>query len=100
MTENKDAFFERSKAVIELCNQQLAQARDIEVAASAAYGAARFSLWSMGRTTLTRREFEARKAEAIASFTKGFGEMLEEQYQDLLDNYDTYFPQKPGVVTR
>ena len=39
MAEAKDAFFERSTAVVELCNSQLLNARDIEIAASAAHGA-------------------------------------------------------------
>ena len=97
----QDAFFERSKAVVDLLNDQKnVGVREIEVAASAAHGAARYSTWAFANTTLTVRELEARKAQAIEQFTNGYREMLEEHFADYIANYSTYYPGTPGAFTR
>ena len=54
----------------------------------------------MALSSLTARELEARKAQAIEAFTNGFREMLEEHFQDYSENFDTYFKPKAGTFSR
>ncbi len=93
-------FYTRSKAIINLCNEQLSAAKDDRIAASAAFAAARFSVWSTANRTVTKEELVRVKQQAIETFVKGFEQMLEYHFHDYVENFDTYYPPKFGTFTR
>ncbi len=93
-------FYTRSKAVIDLCNSQISNASDERVAASAAYAAARYSVWATANKALTPKELEGVRQKAIETFTAGYRQMLEYHFDDYVKNYDTYYAAVPRTVTR
>ncbi len=94
-------FDRRVEANIQLYNAQMAgEPQANMVAASAAFAAARFGVWVTANMTMTQPEFVAMRKDTVAAMTEGFRQMLEQHYDEVAQNYDTYLPPKPGVATR
>ena len=94
-------FDRRVEAIIQLCNAQMAgEPQTNMVATSAAFAAARFAVWVTANMTMTEAEFQAMRKDTVANMTEGFRQMLEQHYDEVAQNYDTYLNHQPGVVTR
>ncbi len=93
-------FYTRSTAVIDLCNSQLTNVPEDRVAASAAYAAARFSVWATANKALTSKELEGVRQQALDTFTAGYRQMLEYHFDDYVKNYNTYYAAVPRTVIR
>ncbi len=101
MSQSDPKFDRRVESIIQLCNAQLAgEPQANMVAASAAFAAARFGVWVTANMTQTAPEFAAMRQEAVARMTEGFRQMLEQHYDEVVQNYDGYLSATPGVVTR
>ena len=101
MSDSDPTFNARVDALIDLCNAQTAkQPTPILVATSAAFATARFAVWATASKTLTVAELQERRQGSIQAYTEGFRQMLEQHYDEMIDNYDRYLNRQPGAVTR
>ena len=101
MSQPDPKFDRRVESIIQLCNAQLAgEPQANMVAASAAFAAARFGVWVTANMSMTAPEFLAMRKDTVAAMTEGFRQMLEQHYDEVAQNYDSYLNQPAGVVTR
>jgi len=70
------------------------------VATSTAFASARLAIWATALNTHTAAELEERRAHAMDRFLTGYRAMLEDHFNEFVQNYDSYRPAKPGVITR
>ncbi|MFT4076538.1 MAG: DUF3144 domain-containing protein [Asticcacaulis sp.] len=97
---NDPEFKNRSNAVIDFFNEQMQKSGlpPHFTAASGAYAAARFAVWAAARNTVSVDELKTRRQHVIDTFAEGHRQMLEEHFDEYVNNYDQYFQQKPGVI--
>lgn len=88
MTEKE--FFERADEHINLSNEQMDKATGGEVSASMMYSLARFNAWISARGFDNSKEMQARKAETVKYFVTEYKQMLEENMDDYISQYDDY----------
>jgi len=101
MTEfNDTSFDERVAANVNLFNEQRNSVPPHNVAASAAFAAARYTVWATAAQMASGSDLAARRQEALDTFANGYRQMLEEHLDDFIANYNTYFQPQPGVITR
>ena len=101
MSDSDPSFSARVDEVIELCNAQAAkQQTPILVATSAAFGAARYAVWTTASKTMSVAELKERRQGSIQAYSEGFRQMLEQHYDEMIENYDSYLNRVPGAVTR
>ena len=95
MQEVDDEFYERADAHINLANDQITgEIGRGKVSASFMYGMARFSTFVFASNCDTKEEFESEKEGGIDYFVDQYRKMLEEHYDDYLENYDKYMGSK------
>ena len=91
MQEVDDEFYERADAHINLSNDQISEAVGKgKVSASFMYSLSRFNAWVSACGWNTSREMEESKEEAIEYFVTEFRKMLNENFNDYIDNFDKY----------
>lgn len=89
-TRPDDAFYERADAHIHLSNAQLADTPDGKVSASMMYATARFNAWLTARGHDSAASMAETRDQAIDYFLKSYRSMLEEHFDDYVENFDTY----------
>ncbi len=99
---NDPEFFNRYSESLNLFNKQMQDSGlpGHNIAASAAYAAARYAIWATANTTISPGDLETRRQHAIDTFTQGYRDMLEEHFNDFVANYNSYYQHKPGAITR
>jgi hypothetical protein len=87
-------FFDRADEYIRLANQQCREIDPSKVSASFMYGLARFHTWLTAASYGSKEELKARRVETMTYFMQQYKAMLEENWQDYVDNFDQYIPKK------
>ena len=91
MVTDADAeLFNRADAVIHLANSQLEGIGRGKVSASCMYASARFSSWLSATGFSSAEEMQNAKEETLDYFTTQYRAMLDENYQDYVDNFAKY----------
>lgn len=90
MAEIDDKFFDRANEHINLSNQQLSAASIGKVSASMMYSVARFNSWLNARGFNNSEEMEKAKEETIKYFVSEYENMLKENLNDYIENFDKY----------
>lgn len=85
-----DKFFDRADAHIRLSNEQLADITRGKASASMMYGTARFNAWVTACGFDTGQEMAAKKQETVDYFVKQYRLMLEENFDDYVENFSKY----------
>ncbi len=86
----QEAFWLRTDDVIALANQQSEQASSEEVSGSLLYASARFNAFLIAATAGNQASLEANKEAAIEYFTEQYRQLLTENLDDYLENFDDY----------
>ena len=91
MSGNDDTFYDRADAHIELSNGQISdEVSRSRVSASMMYANARFSAWLSATWASSKEDMEERRSESVAYFVDQFQKMLEENYDDYVENFSSY----------
>ena len=86
-----DRFYDRADEHIELSNQQInATETRGKVSASMMYANARFSAWICASGFSSQKDMAAAREERIAFFCEQYRKMLNEHYDDYVENFDDY----------
>ncbi|PHV12313.1 DUF3144 domain-containing protein [Chitinimonas sp. BJB300] len=88
--DSDDKFYDRADAYIQLANTQFEDAELAEVSASFMYAFARYTAWLSSQEFSSGKDMQAAKAKTMAFFTKQFQAMLEENFDDYIENFETY----------
>ncbi len=91
------AFFARADAHITLSNDQLAGVDRGAVNASMMFALARFNAWTAACDFVTRAPMAERRDQTIDYFVGQFRIMLEEHYDDYVENFDRYMTRPDGT---
>lgn len=91
-TDDQIDFFKRADDIIAVANEQLKTQRSDRVAASTAFGAARFAVWAVCTTATQQSEIAQRRELFLESFITGYRQMLIDNFNDHEKNFDTYHP--------
>ncbi len=83
-------FFKRADEHIHLSNDQMKDLRPGEVSASMMYATARFNAWLSARGFESAADMSASKQEAVDYFVAEFKQMLEENLEDYIKNFDEF----------
>ncbi len=86
----QEAFWLRTDEVITLANQQSEQASSEEVSGSLLYASARFNAFLIAASAGNKASLEANKEDAIEYFTEQYRQLLTENLDDYLENFDDY----------
>ncbi len=87
-TDNE--FRSRADAFIRLANEQRHDAANDKVNASLLYAATRFNAFVVASAAQNADEMREDKEEAVRYFTQKFSEMLVENIDDYIGNYQDY----------
>ena len=91
MQEVDDKFYDRADAHIDLANRQITdQIGRGKVSASLMYAVARFNAWVSACGWSNGKEMAEAKQETIDYFVEQYREMLEENLDDYIDNFERY----------
>lgn len=90
MTDVDDRFFDRADAHIRLSNEQLQETGSGKVSASMMYATARFNAWLTACGFEDAESMRALRAENIDYFVAEYRKMLEENFDDYINNLDRY----------
>lgn len=91
MQEVDDKFYARADAHIYLSNDQISETVSRgKVSASFMYGVARFNAYITATSWSSQEEMLAAKDEAIEYFVNEYRKMLEENFDDYIDNFNSY----------
>ena len=88
--EVNDAFWARTDAVIQLANTQCEAVEADDVNASLLYAAARFSSFLIAAQAEDRDALQQGRDDALDYFTSQFRQLLAENIDDYLENFDEY----------
>jgi hypothetical protein len=88
-------FFDRADAHIRLANEQSKKDDPAVVSASFMYGLARFHAWLTAASYKSKEEMQQRKVETMTYFMQQYKAMLEENWTDYIDNFDSYIKKRP-----
>jgi len=89
-TEKDKEFYEIADAFIAVANSNTGKVDQGKVSATFLYGAARFNTFLVAAASGSADELASRKKEAIKYFMAEYEKMLEEHFEDYIENYDTY----------
>jgi hypothetical protein len=87
-------FYNRADAHINLSNDQLSDCSMSKVNASMMFSVTRFSSWISAYGFKTQEEFRNSKAETLNQLVQDYKEMLEENLDDYIENFDKYMGKK------
>ena len=85
-----DKFYERADAHIHLSNEQIADVGRGKTSASMMYAAARFNAWVSACRFSRTDELAAAREEEIEFFVDQYRGMLEENFDDYVENFSKY----------
>ncbi len=85
-----DKFFERADAHISLSNEQVKESTRGKVSASMMYATSRFNAWVGASNCDSAEELAAARDEALEYFVKQYREMLQENLDMYIQNFDEY----------
>ena len=91
MQDVDDEFYNRADAHINLSNEQVS--KDVgrgKVSASFMFGMARFNAYVSAISCDNKDEMISDKDEAIEYFVSQYSKMLEENYDDYIENFEKY----------
>jgi len=88
--DTDDKFFERADAYISLANQQVAESTRGQVSASMMYATSRFNAWVGACNCESAEELSRVRDEAIEYFVTQYREMLTENLDQYIQNFDAY----------
>lgn len=88
--DSEEMFFSRADAHIFLSNDQLENMHKEGVAASMLYASARFTAWLMAGSFANGDLMKESKAGAVEFFTERFRDMLGQNIDDYIANFDHY----------
>lgn len=88
-------FFKRADAHIQIANQHIDQVGDSQICNdSFLYGAARFNAWISAAGLRDVEEMKMKRQEIINYFVEQYTDMLSENLDDYIANYDLYLSHK------
>lgn len=91
MQDVDDKFYDRADAHIDLANSQITeQIGRGKVSASLMYAVARFNAWVSACGWSNGKEMAAAKKETVDYYVEQYREMLEENLEDYIDNFERY----------
>ena len=86
-----DAFWQRADEVINLANEQCEKAESSdEVIASLLYASARFNAFLIPATAQSAADIQSGKDDAVAYFTEQYRQLLQDNLDDYIENFDEY----------
>lgn len=88
--DTDDKFLEHADAYISLANEQIKDSTRGKVSASMMYATSRFNAWVGACGCQTAEELAAARDEAIEYFVQRYREMLEENLDAYIQNFDSY----------
>lgn len=83
-------FIARADAHINLANSHLPNREPGRVTASFMYGSSRFNAWISATGFSSAQEMQAQRDETLDYFVTQYREMLEENLDDYIENFDKY----------
>ena len=92
-----DKFYERADAHTHLSNEQLGEIDRVRASSSMMYATARFNAWVSARGFGTKEEMAASREETIDYFLSEYRLMLEENFEDYVENFAKYMFDAEGV---
>jgi len=90
MSEVDDNFFDRADEHINLSNKQLSKVSRGKVSASMMYSVARYNSWVSACGFNNAEEMKEAKEETIKYFMTEFENMLKENLDDYIENFEKY----------
>lgn len=87
--QNED-FWQRTDAVIQLANDQSEQTDSEDVNASLLYATARFNAFLIAAKATNAKALADNKEGAIEYFTAQYRQLLQENLDDYIENFDEY----------
>ena len=94
MTDEQQQLYRRADAIIALANSQLDERKPGRISASTLFAAARLNAWVCSLEFPNSEEMKAKKTEKIDFFVQQYRAMLEENYDDYVQNFDHYLSDK------
>ena len=85
-----DDFYSRADAVIHLANKQCEGIGKGKVSASLMYATARFGAWLTASGLKSATEMQAAKGDALEFLINQYRVMLEENFAEYIENFDSY----------
>jgi len=85
-------FWQRADQVIALANKQVNDSTIGKVSSSLLYAAARFNAFNVASLADDAEEMKKDKEEAIKYFTEQYKNMLIENIDDYIENFERYAP--------
>tara|TARA_B110000211_G_scaffold36925_1_gene37170 strand:+ start:936 stop:1220 length:285 start_codon:yes stop_codon:yes gene_type:complete len=87
-------FYNRADEHINLSNDQLSEASMEHVNASMMFSVTRFSSWISAYGHTSKEEFKKSKEETLNHLVKEYKDMLENNLDDYIENFDKYMGKK------
>jgi predicted aminopeptidase len=84
------AYWDRADEIINLANQQTEDAASDDVNSSLLYATARFNAFLVAASAENADEIKAGKAAAIEFFTEQYRQLLSDNIDDYIENFDEY----------
>jgi len=81
-------FYQRADDYIQVANTQMRTVNPQRVSASFLWGAAHYTSWMNVQLSESKAEMEAKRQEAIDFYTDQFRQLLSEQYDRYLQEYE------------
>ena len=86
-----DAFWQRADEIINLANEQCEKAESSDdVSASLLYATARFNAFLIASTAQSAGDIQSGKQDAVAYFTEQYRQLLMDNLDDYIENFDEY----------
>lgn len=85
-----EKFYKRADEHIALSNQQLSDSTRGKVSASMMFSVARFNAWISAFDFKTQDGLQQNRDETIQYFVDQYKKMLEENFDDYIQNFDSY----------
>lgn len=88
--EQQEAFWQRTDEVIALANQQSENEDSEAVSGSLLYASARFNAFIIAAQAGSKNALQSGKEQALEYFTEQYRQLLAENLDDYIANYDEY----------
>lgn len=85
-----EKFYDRADEHIDLSNDQMKQVSQGKVSASMMYATARFNAWVSASGFADGEQMKDARNEAVEYFVTEFRKMLEENFDDYIENFEQY----------
>lgn len=86
----KKTFQQRADEFIAVANKQVPDSSVDDVNTSIIFSAARFNAFSVARSIDSAEKLQTEKQEAVKYFTQRYTEMLEQNIDEYISNFDRY----------